>query len=331
MTVVVLGIDALDGEFLDQWDLPYLRLSKYKEINTISSSDTGKPSTHELWPTIITGLPPEEHGIQLEQGITWESPILNVGSRLSNYVLPKAVQVKLGAWLLDNTDEDAFRKRSDYYEKNGIDTVFDERQSKAIGIPNYVTDPADEDREHKLRKDMGELFQLDVNDESEHTHTSSDPWLFYEQCMEMAMVRIARSRRALRGGRYELVFGYTSALDLIGHVSYANPSLQQRAYEELNDFVGELREDLDEDDDLLLVSDHGLQDGTHTNEAAVAGTSDTMVENIDSVLDVKDAIQDELQARNHHGEHERRQQSTRIGEGERGEEVREHLEDLGYM
>jgi hypothetical protein len=133
--------------------------------------------------------------------------------------------------------------------------VFDGRRTKSIGVPNYAVDPDDEDREHELRKDMGDLFERDAD--AKGGHSSTDPPTFYELCMEMLMVRIARTRRALRSRNYELVFGYTSGLDLIGHVSYDLPE---------------------------------LQDGVHTHEAMVAGTNPDIVETIDSVLDVKDAV-----------------------------------------
>ena len=329
MTVVVLGIDALDPDFLDDEEYPNLCLNENRRIGTVLSSETGRPSTHELWPSIITGLPPEEHGLQLEGGLEWENPVLNWGSRVSNFVLPKQVQTKIGDWLLSNTDEGTFRAPASYYEKNGLSTVFDDVDAKPIGVPNYVTDPDDEDREHELRKNMGDLFQLDIEDKTEHRHTTSDPGEFYELCMEMSMVRIARTRRALRSRKYELVFGYTSGLDLIGHVSYAEPGLQRRAYEELNEFVGELRDDIEDDDELLLVSDHGLQEGEHTEEAAVAATDERLIEDIDTVLDVRDAVEVELRSNDHKPEGKTSRQ--RIGEGEKGREVKEHLEDLGYM
>lgn len=329
MTLVVLGIDALDSTFLENEGYPNLRLTDSKRIETILSAETGRPSTHELWPTIITGLPPEEHGIQLTEGLKWENPLFNLGSTVSNYLLPKSVQVKLGAWLLDNTDEGNFRAPATYYQENGIATVFDEAVSKPIGVPNYVVDPNEEDREHELRKNMGDLFQLDVDDETDHRHVTTDPGEFYELCMEMSMIRIARARRALRSREYELVFSYTSGLDLIGHVAYAEPGLQRRAYEELDDFVGEVRGDLDDGDELLLVSDHGLQDGEHTEEAVVAASSEHLIEDIDSVLDVKAAIEAELRRMDH--EPAGKESMDPIGAGEKGQEVKEHLEDLGYM
>jgi hypothetical protein len=324
MVLVVLGIDALDPELVAPTDHPNLTLDSYHAIETINSVE-GEPSTHELWPTIITGLTPEEHGLQLDDGVAWENPFLRYGSVLANYALPGSLQTKIGAWLLNNTDEDAFRVPATYYQENSLSTIFHGREAATIGIPNYVVDPENEDREHSLRRNLGDLFERDGS--ALGGHSSTDPSQFYEQCLEMSMVRVARARRALRSGRSELVFAYTSGLDLIGHVSCDHPALQMRAYDELNEFVGELRGDLYKEDELLLVSDHGLQNGVHTHEAMVAGTSERLIEDIESVLDVRPAIEAELDSCDHTGG-DRRTETLSMGDNDA---VTTQLEDLGYM
>jgi len=323
MTIVVLGIDALDPDLVNPSEHPHLTLDAHRSIETIVSS-SGEPSTHELWPTIITGLPPAEHGLVLDDGVAWENSIIAALSSVADYVLPKGIQTRLGGWLLTNTDADAFRTPATYYADNGIETVFDNCESAAIGIPNYVVDPDTEDREHQLRRHMGDLFKRDSN--ATGGHRSADPVEFYEQCLEMAMIRIARTRRALRSQEYELVFGYTSGLDLIGHVSHSRPELQQGAYDELNEFVGELRGDLREEDELILVSDHGLQDGLHTEEAMIASTI-TDLEDIESVVDVRAQLE-EILSNNKYTTHERWEDSA---DNDSSEVVRKQLEDLGYM
>jgi len=324
MTVVVVGIDALDPDLVDAETHPNLTLAAHRSIETIDSTE-GEPSTHELWPTIITGLAPAEHGLTLEaDGVAWGNPVLELGSSVADYVLPDGLQARIGAWLLTNTGTDAFRTPATYYEEAGLTTVFDGRDALAIGVPNYVVDPDSEDREHQLRRRLGDLFERDPD--ARGGHTSADPGEFYEQCMEMAMIRIARARRGLRGGRHELVFAYTSGLDLIGHVTYDLPERHRAAYEELDEFVGELRGDLAADDELLLVSDHGLQDGVHTHEAMVAGTDPEIVDGIESVLDVRAAVERELDGADHAGD------ETAVEFGDDGaSEVQQQLEDLGYM
>jgi predicted AlkP superfamily pyrophosphatase or phosphodiesterase len=322
MTVAVLGVDALDPNLVDPDIHTNLTLAAHRSIETIDSA-TGEPSTHELWPTIITGLRPEEHGLTLEDdGVAWGNPLLEFGSTVAEFLLPDTVQTRIGAWLLTNTSADAFRTPATYYEDEDIETLFDGHEALAIGVPNYIVDPNTEDREHNLRQSLGDLFERDP--EATGGHTSADPYEFYEQCMEMVMSRIARARRGVRGDRYELVFAYTSGLDLIGHVTYDFPSLQRSAYDEIDEFVGELRKDLADSDELLLVSDHGLQDGMHTHEAMVAGTDEKMISTIESIVDVRSAIESVLCDGHHLGDQE-------IVELSESDAVKEQLEDLGYM
>ena len=322
MTVVVFGIDALDPDLVDPGDHPALTLNAHGPIETISSV-AGEPSTHELWPTIITGLTPAEHGLKLEDGVAWENPLLRTGSSVADTVLPDAVQTRIGAWLLNNTDEDAFRMPASYYAEQGLSTLLDGESRRAIGVPNYVVEET-EDREHQLRREMGELFKRDPD--ATGGHESADPRTFYEQCLEMAMVRTARVRRALRSRRHELVFGYTSGLDLIGHVSHDRPALQERAYHELDEVVGELVTDLEPEDELVLVSDHGLQEGLHTDEAMIAATDPGVVDAVGGVLDIRNAVEELLER----GEHTPERRDDRVG-GLESEAVQEQLEDLGYV
>lgn len=327
MTLVVLGLDALDPDLVDPDEHPNLALEARRTIDTVDSV-AGEPSTHELWPTIITGLRPPEHGLELDDGVAWGNPVLEFGSAVADRLLPGSVQTRLGAWLLTNTDTDAFRTPASYYAENGLTTVFDGRDALSIGVPNYVTDPDTEDREHQLRRSLGDLFER--NPDAVGGHVSSDPKAFYEQCLEMVMIRVARTRRALRSGEHELVFGYTSGLDLVGHIAYEDPALQTRSYAEADEFVGELRDDLGEDDELLLVSDHGLQDGVHTHEAMVAATSERLIRDIGSVMDVRAGIESELEAYDHIPSSPWEGSDPAPDSGQ-SDAVREQLEDLGYM
>ncbi|TKX39429.1 hypothetical protein EXE51_00695 [Halorubrum sp. CGM5_25_10-8B] len=325
MTVVVVGIDALDAELVSESKHPNLTLNAHSQISTIESAN-GELSTHELWPTIITGLPPEKHGLTLNSGVGWESPTLRFGGSVADIVLPDQIQSKLGAWILNNTETDVFRTPVSYYEKNEIQTIFDGCNAETIGIPNYVVDLDTDDREHELRRQLGDLFERDTSQPG--GHSSADPALFYEQAMEMVMIRLARIRRAYRSHRYELVFGYTSGVDLIGHIAYSDPSLQDQAYNETDDFVGDLLTDLGSDDTLVIVSDHGLQDGIHTEQAMIASTDPRIVDRVDSVVDVRSSLEEAIAE----GDHEPTPSAdSRKSSVDDEKQVQEHLKDLGYM
>ena len=82
MTITILGIDALDPDLIDPDTHENLSMNAHHPIDTIVSV-AGEPSTHELWPTIITGLTPSEHGLKLDDGVTWGNPIFRIGSNIA--------------------------------------------------------------------------------------------------------------------------------------------------------------------------------------------------------------------------------------------------------
>jgi hypothetical protein len=90
--------------------------------------------------------------------------------------------------------------------------------------------------------------------------------------------------------------------------------------------VGELYDDLSDEDELVLVSDHGLQDGLHTDEAMIAATDPSIIADVSSVLDVRTALESELDLHDHIPSP--RDDAVEMGDSS---EVREQLEDLGYM
>jgi hypothetical protein len=105
--------------------------------------------------------------------------------------------------------------------------------------------------------------------------------------------------------------------------------MQNSAYSEFDELVGELRADLEAGDELVLVSDHGLQDGVHTDEAMIAATDPGLVEQVDSVLDIRGAVEAELD-RSDHTPASRRFEGPPEDDAD-GEAVREQLQNLGYM
>lgn len=330
MTVVVFGIDGLDHELLDPDVHTNLTLDSFKPIDTHICDATGYPHTHELWPTIITGLPPAEHGLIYKGSVAWENPLIRRGAKIARTALPQTVRRRIGKLLKKYTDEAPFRIPASYYTKNNLKTLFDDREAMAIGIPNYVVDTSEKDREHQLRGNMGDLFGQDKSIEKGRGHTTSDPNEFYQKCMEMSMIRLARTRRALRSNNYELVFGYTSSLDLLGHLSYTYPELQEQAYQEINEFIGELLADLSEEDELLLVSDHGLQDGVHTEKAMISTTNQEILDSIESVADIRSAVERELDETDHSGQAHFFGEEPLEGRAD-DDEIKDHLENLGYI
>jgi hypothetical protein len=80
-----------------------------------------------------------------------------------------------------------------------------------------------------------------------------------------------------------------------------------------------------EEDELVLVSGHGLQDGLHTDEAMIASTDPLITEAFLSVLDVRLAVENKLDNQNHTSQP--RQSISDIGDSAK---VKKQLDDIDY-
>ena len=92
-SLTVLGLDAADYRLAKRWDCENLLLDNHCGIRTFSYS-LDVPATLEVWPTIATGVTPEEHGVVLDR-MGWDAtPGLALFVRLAQ-ALPEAAH----SWL----------------------------------------------------------------------------------------------------------------------------------------------------------------------------------------------------------------------------------------
>jgi len=330
MTVVILGIGSLDPDLVDPDRHPNLTLESYHPIGTPNSADK-EPKTHEIWPSIITGKQPQKHGIVSDDDLPSDSSRTSEPDIVLNRYLPNILQTYINNWLVTAEKSRPLQTPASYYENNDIPTLFDNHKSTTIGIPNYVTNPEESDREDQLREQMRETF-LQKSDNPDEDQPSV-PIDFYNQCLEMTLVRITRMRRAVRSNNYELIFGYTSGIDLIHYTKQSHMDYQQRSYNEINEFVGQLREDLDDDDVLVIVSDHGEQTDDKKGKAMIAGPTN-ITEKIEHVTDIKGVVEQVLESEYHQpDEQDRNQTNTDRNQTntEGSDEVKQQLEDVGYL
>lgn len=94
--IVVIALDAADYALAREWDCENILLETHGEIETFTYG-TETPSTLEVWPSVATGLHPEDHRIinENEAAQSWGNPVLRMGSKVTQY-LPTTVRSTLG-------------------------------------------------------------------------------------------------------------------------------------------------------------------------------------------------------------------------------------------
>lgn len=318
--IIVLGWDALDIELIHKYGLQGRFGSHERRIDTYVNPAIDEPHTKELWPSMITGLHPDEHGIHAAiegDGVAWDSTALRVGASLANGVVPDDLKTWIGRKLRENgigleTTED------EYYTKNGLQTVFADG-GQAISIPNYQTE---QDRAHGFdasRDSLWKALQVDKSLENGMRPTVDRETLHRLLTTEVGS-RVGPTIQAINSGE-SLVWTWFGLIDTVGHMQ---PALGESLVEQYYRLAANITETIHEiapEATVVSVSDHGLQNGTHEHYATLCCDESAPPE-VSHVFDLCDWIQQERATSNV-------ERNSVDAEGVK--DVQEQLEHLGYV
>lgn len=328
MTTVVLGWDGLDHELLADYGMESAFGECAHPIETLVNDELGKPHTWELWPSIITGCQPDVHGIHADEYIesNWSSAWLRAAATLSKPI-PDALRWRVGRLVRDAGATMAFES-ADYYAQRGVETVFDGRGCLALGVPNYRSD-ADERYEisHDRGAELADYMDTETDSDGETRRTPAvTPETFAARIEADCAEKIGLVRNALDRD-YDLVFVWLAYLDTAGHVA---PTVEdtdrwlRRHYEAAATYTNMIHDQLDSDETLITLSDHGLQNGEHTETACIGAWPGEAVADVESVLDVAAAINRCTDRGGDTGE-------RFAVDDEAQDDVQERLQTLGYI
>lgn len=322
MKVVILGWDALDKERIHDYDLHGEFGLQETKLDTYINPHIGEPHTKELWPSMITGLHPDKHGVKAAtegNGVNWDSTILRKASSLAQGIIPQDTLSYIGAKLrrrgvgLEVT-------QSDYYTQNGISTVFDD-VGTPISIPNYQTK---RDRTHGFDAHRDELWKELQVDWTVNTgmQPEVDRETVYHLLGREVGKRMGQTIQAMQSGS-PLVWTWFGVLDSVGHMEPAlGEDIVKDWYQVAASVTQTVKDVADEDTIVISVSDHGLQDGTHTHYATLCSDSPAPAKQIDHVFDVAEYLESIDYTETNHGESITPEDMS---------EVEEELEHLGYV
>lgn len=300
MTLVVLALDALDAGLVEYFDRDEFRLAASREIETFAHAKD-VPYTPEVWATVATGLGPDDHGVTGAGTSEWRNPLFELATRVTKY-LPERRRGQLGRLARQATGEQESVGRTD------ATTIFDDDDAVVRNWPG-VTDG----------RDLQAAWDL------MHAAREGLP----KSAFERDLLGLAAGQFGWAGempNHSVSVAGvHVHALDAAGHVYNDDEASLRAVYGRVAGFVADLEAALGPDDDLLLLSDHGMctifsgddpaDAGNHSWRAFVASTTGDVPA---SVYDVREWV-----AAN----------ASRVdgADDERLSVPEDHLRDLGYV
>lgn len=299
MTLVVLALDALDAALVEEFDADALRLDTHREIETFNHM-RGQPYTLEVWPTVATGLGPEGHGITESGTSEWDNPLLNIASKFTG-TLPETTRTRLGNVVSAYTGEEYNLAETD------AETMFD--------APGRVV--------HNWPGVANNRYLLDVwrvlkpHEEGQSIET------FERQVYGTAAEQFGWVREMIRHN-VSLVGAHVHTLDVCGHAYATDKERLRRVYHRIGEMVAEVQARLGDDDDLLVLSDHGMHvewlDGDDAGSHSWRSMAATTIEDslFDDVYDARAWI-------------ERHTPDWTAGSAENVDLPEEQLRQLGYI
>lgn len=271
MTLVLLALDALDAGLVEHFDLEAYRLTSSGELGTYAHSKD-RPFTPEVWATAATGLGPEDHGVTGAGTSEWDNPVLELASRFTAH-LSERQRGRLGR---------VVRSRTNTRERVGrtqVESVFDRPGAVVRNWPG-VTDG----------RDLQRAWELVHAVRSEVTRSE-----FERDLLGMTAEQFAWAREML-GHDVSLAGVHVHALDAAGHAYCRDEAALEHVYRRVAGFVEDLVAAMDVGDDLLLLSDHGMNvefyevdpdsnPGNHSWRAYASATTDDLPETVYDVVD----------------------------------------------
>lgn len=329
-TIVVLGWDGLDHELATEYGLSDAFGDHVRSIETYDNPALGEPHTWELWPTLVTGVGPDEHGIvhsSETEGVDWENPLVRRASAAAQEVLPNRLRADIGR-RLRSAGAGVAEHGPGYYDERGLETVFDDRCARPISIPNYRTTF---DEELGLSFDREALFADYVRKRADVAWQPTTSQSLLEARITADLMRRVGILRAALEREYDVVWVWFGYLDTVGHLEPAlDEPLQRRAYDVAAEVTASVRAAAAPSDLVVSVADHGLRDGDHTHSPLFAADDADLVAEVESVFDVAPAL-DRRTPRGDDRPAVREPFQVDGGDEPDLDGVRDTLENLGYI
>ncbi len=238
--IVVVAFDALEYNIVNKGDFPNLKQQEYGKVKTLGIEALKTPV---IWASFITGKPPKEHKVEgFFKGEKIIVPLADLGCKIG---LDKVIGIHRALHLMG-----FLRKyNKQHLSKTGIKTIFDFGKTKAISVPSYNEDIVNDE----LRDSLRGALKGRCREEQLVTRAWDN---FFE--------KKAKALRTLQED-WDLFMVHFFITDVLQHYFFYDEARINDLYQEMDKTMREISEKIHNDCWKLVISDHGMKRGIHTN------------------------------------------------------------------
>jgi hypothetical protein len=261
MKCLVLGLDALEYDFVNKFNLNNIKQIEYGKViipkdcyarvNTDYHEDNlSEPQTPRVWFSFITGLLPSNIGFR---PLKWKNKTLNrIYNSYSSIPYLNGVSKKIFKRL-------DFKEERSEIQDYAVKTIFDfDKNHYALNVPLVTKDW------------WGWGYNLDPKD---FTDLSS----FIDKVLQIQLEKFNEQKEETlnfleKSHNWNLFMGYYYVLDPYGELCFKKPDILKKMYKEIDEFINQINQRVD-DTLILIVSDHGIEQldktpfGKHSDHA----------------------------------------------------------------
>lgn len=239
MKIFIIGIDALEYDLVEKYDLKNLKQEEYGKVIVPINKKTNSPVTPQVWASFLTGE---------IQDANFEEKSENQGFLLIYQLLGYTKRFFNPGWGIMHFLHRKMKIHKDFSRLNS--TTFLERcNSDYYNIPFYDFSKNDIDYFFK----MDEYLSGRINLNSYRNYLIKS----FKNIKSRIILKLKKSHA-------DLFFCYFHNLDYVQHFFFHDLEFLQESYKAYDNLIGKIRKKFDPYI-ILIISDHGQKKGMHTN------------------------------------------------------------------
>lgn len=228
--IYILGLDGVDYNFIEKWDLKNIKQNHYSQIEVPIDKNMLIPKSPEVWASFLTGK--NVDNIDFINISPYSKIRQNILKTVK--ILRKHIPLSLG---IGEVIRDIPTLRFPNLNKT---TFLDITKSKSINVPYYNYDHKEFEKLKKLRDDNVSIDEL--IDEIYKLWEERKGQILYES-------------KNIKN--YDVVFAFENCSDQIQHFSFLRPEEIKKFYSDMNNYILKLKKVVGKCT-FFIVSDHGF-------------------------------------------------------------------------